>query len=215
LIHGGDLGPRRFRADYLTDVTVALVMGVVLFLIPAGRDDAGRRQFLMDWRTAQRLPWGILLLFGGGFCIAEGFQSSGLSVWCGQVFAGIGLTSPLLMILGTCVVMTFLTEITSNTAITQVMLPILARASQALGIHPLALMLPATISASCAFMLPVATPPNAIVFGSGHVAMHRMVRSGLIINFIGVVLVTGTFYFLARRVIGIDLGTLPEWAQQH
>ena len=202
-----------FRADYISDATVALAMAVLLFIIPAGRDDSGDRQYLMNWATAQRLPWGILLLFGGGFSIAAGFRASGLSVWCGEVFAGIGITSPLLVVLCTCLLMTFLTEITSNTATTQVMLPILARVSQTMGAHPLLLMLPATISASCAFMLPVATPPNAIVFGSGCVEMRRMVRSGIVINLVGVVLVTATFYLVAKPALGIGLGSVPDWAQ--
>ncbi|MHC4089405.1 MAG: SLC13 family permease [Planctomycetota bacterium] len=202
-----------FRAGYVTDASVALAMAVLLFVIPAGRDDSARRRYLMNWATAQRLPWGILLLFGGGFSIAAGFKASGLSLWCGQAFAGIGLSNPLFVVLGTCLLMTFLTEITSNTATTQVMLPILARVSQTMGVNPLLLMLPATISASCAFMLPVATPPNAIVFGSGCIEMSRMVRSGIIINLIGVVLVTATFYLVAKPVLGIDLSTTPQWTR--
>ncbi len=203
-----------FRAEHVHDATVALVMAALLFVIPAGRDAVtGRREHLMDWETAQRLPWGVLLLFGGGFAIAAGFQTSGLSHWCGTVFAEVGITSPLLLVIGTCLLVTFLSEVTSNTAITQVMLPILARVSQAMGVNPLLLMLPATISASSGFMLPVATPPNAIVFGSGHVEMGRMVRTGLILDFIGVVLVTGAFYLLARPLLGINPNAIPAWAQ--
>ncbi len=212
-------GRARFRADYINDATVALGMAVLLFIIPAGRGAAEttggdrRRKYLMNWETAQRLPWGILLLFGGGFAIAEGFKSSGLSAWCGLEFARIGISNPLLVVLGTCLLMTFLTEITSNTATTQVMLPILARVSSAMGVNPLMLMLPATISASCAFMLPVATPPNAIVFGSGCVEMGRMVRTGLILNLVGVILITAAFYLVAVPSLGIDLGTVPTWAK--
>jgi sodium-dependent dicarboxylate transporter 2/3/5 len=197
--------PSLFQAAFINDATVALGMAVLLFIIPAGRNAAGAPQRLMNWETALRLPWGILLLFGGGFSIAAGFRSSGLSYWCGQAFAGLGLHSPILLVICTCVLMTFLTEITSNTATTEVMLPILAGVSVAMDVSPLMLMLPATISASCAFMLPVATPPNAIVFGSGCVDMRRMVRSGIIINLIGVGLVTATFYLLARPVLNIDM----------
>lgn len=204
--------PTWFRAEYINDATVALFMAVLLFVIPARRRGNGRRAFLMDWETAQKLPWGILLLFGGGFSLAEGFKASGLSVWCGTAFAGVGLSNPLVLVLATCLLMTFLTEITSNTATTQVMLPVLARISHAMGVNPLMLMLPATISASCAFMLPVATPPNAIVFGSGMIPMGRMVKTGLIINLIGAVLVTGVFYLVAKPVLGIDIGGLPVWA---
>ncbi|MFQ5412714.1 MAG: SLC13 family permease, partial [Phycisphaerae bacterium] len=213
-----------FRADHINDATIAVGMATLLFMIPAGRrgslgrtpadakttleavegmDASCARDYLMNWKTALRLPWGILLLFGGGFSIAEGFQSSGLSVWCGEVFAGIGTVGPVLLILVTCLMMTFLTEITSNTATTQVMLPILARVALAMEINPLMLMLPATLSASCAFMLPVATPPNAIVFGSGHIEMKHMVRSGIIINLIGVLLITATYFWIVHPVLGL------------
>ena len=109
--------------------------------------------------------------------------------------------------------MTFLTEMTSNTATTSVMLPVLAGAAQSIDVNPLLLMLPAAVSASCAFMMPVATPPNAIVFGSGYVEMGRMVKTGLILNLVGVVVVTGTFYLIACPVLGIDLVATPAWAQ--
>ncbi|MCP4591059.1 MAG: SLC13/DASS family transporter [bacterium] len=209
------LGIARFQAAYINDATVALGMAVLLFMIPAGhtgKQDDGRRNYLMNWETAKRLPWGILLLFGGGFAIAGGFRASGLSFWCGQVFAGSGMESPLIVVVGVCLLMTFLTEITSNTATSEVMLPILAGVSVAVGVNPLMLMLPATISASCAFMLPVATPPNAIIFGSGCVDMGRMVRTGLILNLIGVGLITGTFYLIAKPMLGIELGAMPSWA---
>ncbi|MFH1417368.1 MAG: SLC13 family permease [Planctomycetota bacterium] len=203
LARAGSASPL-FHAGYINDATVALGMAVLLFVIPAGRDDSGTRQHLMNWQTAQRLPWGILLLFGGGFSIAAGFRASGLSLWCGQSFAGIGIANPLVLVLCACLMMTFLTEITSNTATTEVMLPILAGVSIAMEVNPLMLMLPATISASCAFMLPVATPPNAIVFGSGHVDMRRMVRTGIIINLLGVVLITATYHFCVRPILGIE-----------
>lgn len=202
----------RFRARFINDATVAVGMAVLLFAIPAGRDESGRRQRLMNWDTAVQLPWGILLLFGGGFSLAAALQASGLSAWLGEVFAGLGITSPPLLVMGTCLLLTFLTEITSNTATTEVMLPIVANASIAMGTNPLLLMLPATLSASCAFMLPVATPPNAIVFGSGKVSMGRMVRTGIILNLIGVVLITLLIYFIAKPLLGIQLGVLPEWA---
>lgn len=158
----------------------------------------------MDWETAVRLPWGILLLFGGGFAIAEAFETSGLSHWCGRVFSGLGVSSPLALVLTVCLLVTFLTEITSNTATTQIMLPIVAKVSTALHVHPLLLMLPATISASCAFMLPVATPPNAIVFGTGHVQMGQMVRTGLILNLVGAALITALTFFVVGPVMGIN-----------
>ena len=211
LLSADDASLHRFRARFINDATVAVGMAVLLFTIPAGRDESGRTRRLMDWQTAERLPWGVLLLFGGGFSLAAALQASGLSVWLGEIFAGLEITSPLLLVSGTSLLLTFLTEITSNTATTEVMLPIVANASIAMGTNPLLLMLPATISASCAFMLPVATPPNAIVFGSGKVSMGRMVRTGIILNLIGVVLITAVIYLIARPLLGIRLGVLPDW----
>jgi len=194
----------RFQADRIDDASIAIAVAVLLFIIPASHGENGKRRALMDWTTAQRLPWGILLLFGGGFAIAAGFEYSGLSYWFGRQLEGLDLKSPLLLVIATCTLLTFLTELTSNTATAQVMLPIVARLSSASGLHPLLLMLPATISASFAFMLPVGTPPNAIVFGSGHVPMKAMVRSGLILNFIGIALVTLAVFFLAAPVLKIE-----------
>ena len=209
----GELLGSGFHPAYLHDATVAIAMALLLFVLPAGaRDEHGHAVPLMDWPTAQQLPWGILLLFGGGFAVAQAFQTTGLSTWVGESFRELGITSPLLLVFGTCLLLTFLTEVTSNTATTEVMLPIMAGAAAAIGAHPLLLMLPATISASCAFMLPIATPPNAIVFGSGRVSMAAMVRSGLVLNLLGVALVTVMFLWLARPLLGIDLETLPEWA---
>ncbi len=212
--------PGLFRAAYVDDATVALAMAALLFMIPAGGGGGAAEasgptggRYLMDWETAQHLPWGVLLLFGGGFCVAAAFRDSGLSHWCGSVFAGVEVKNPLLLVLGTCLMLTFLTELTSNTATTQVMLPILARVSHAMGVNPLMLMIPATVSASCAFMLPVATPPNAIVFGTGRVPIGRMVRTGLIINLVGVVLVTLVFYLIGGPVLGAGGAGVPEWAR--
>lgn len=219
LLTPSDGGASLFQAAHINDATVALAMAVLLFIIPSGRkptpDDPaiGPRERLMDWDTAKRLPWGILLLFGGGFSIAVGFKAGGLSYYCGQLFAGTEFTSPILVILCICLLMTFLTEITSNTATTEVMLPILSGVAIAMEINPLILMLPATFSASCAFMLPVATPPNAIIFGSGHVDMGRMVRSGIILNLIGVALITTIFYFIAMPILGIDPNAAPHWTK--
>ncbi len=212
LLSPADGGLHRFRAALINDATVAIGMAILLFAIPAGRDESGRPRRLMNWETAQRLPWGILLLFGGGFAIAAGLQASGLSAWLGKVFAGLGISRPLPLVIATSGLLTFLTEITSNTATTEVMLPIVANASIAMGTDPLLLMLPATISASCAFMLPVATPPNAIVFGSGKVSMGRMVRTGIILNLVGVVLITLLIYFVARPLLGINVDAVPDWA---
>jgi sodium-dependent dicarboxylate transporter 2/3/5 len=204
---------KRFDPDSLHDATVGMGMAILLFIIPCGRDAQGRRDHLMNWETAQKLPWGILLLFGGGFAVAAGFQQTGLSAYIGHAFSAVSGASPVLLVMGTCLMMTFLTEVTSNTATTLIMVPILARAAtEAFGINPLLIMLPATISASCAFMLPVATPPNAIVFSSGHVRMADMVRTGIILNLIGVLLVSLVLYAIVLPLLG-QSPELPAWAR--
>ncbi|MFH1279827.1 MAG: DASS family sodium-coupled anion symporter [Candidatus Eisenbacteria bacterium] len=198
----------RLGVTGVDDATVAMSAAVVLFLIPARRG-AGR---LMDWTTARRLPWGILILFGGGFALASGFQASELTEWLGRRFLGLEGTSPHILVLATSTLLTFLTEVTSNTATTQIILPILASASATLRVHPLLLMIPATLSASCAFMLPVATPPNAIVFGSRRVPIQAMVKAGIVMNLAGIVLIFLTVTLLGAFLFGITAGAPPEWA---
>jgi sodium-dependent dicarboxylate transporter 2/3/5 len=195
--------------SYIDDGTVAVVMALLLFLIPS-RSRPGTR--LMDWESAVRLPWGIVVLFGGGFALAAGFMESGLSGWLGSRLTGFSSFSPVLIVIVICLSMTFLTELTSNTATTQMILPILGSLSAAIQVNPLFLMVPATLSASCAFMLPVATPPNAIIFASGQVTTGKMARTGIILNFVGVVLITLAIYLLGRYIFDIDLGRFPNWA---
>ena len=191
------------------DPVVAVGAAIVLFLIPS-KDRPG--EALMDWETAKTLPWGILLLFGGGFGLAMGFETSGLSVVIGDGVAGLRGVNPVLVVIIVCAALTFLTELTSNTATTTLVLPILANASVALGIDPRALMIPATLSASCAFMMPVASPTQAIVFGSGYVPIKQMVRAGIWFNILGIVIVTLVFLVLGGPVFGVDLTVLPAWA---
>ena len=183
------LGWVEFRADMVHDGTVAILGGTLpFFLRSTGRD--GRSTPLMTWADTRTLPWGVLLLFGGGFAVAAAFQDSGLSAWVGAQMGVMRGWPPWAVVAGVCLGVTFLTELTSNTATTAVLLPILAETANGLGVPPLTLILPATLSASCAFMLPVATPPNTIVFGSGRVPAGTMFRTGLVINLVGVVLVT-------------------------
>lgn len=169
------------------DSTIALGAVVALFLVPDGKGGQ-----LLDWPTARRIPWGLLLLFGGGIAIAKAFGSTGLSASLGAWLAddvGIATWPLLLMLLGVCLVVTFLTEITSNTATTTLLMPVLAAAALAAGLEPMQLMVPAALSASCAFMLPVATAPNAIVYGTDRVPVHRMAREGLALNLGGAVVI--------------------------
>ena len=192
------------------DSTVAIFMSFVLFLIPV---DWKKKEFTMNWEWAMKIPWGVLILLGGGFSLARGVQVSGLAEWLGNnlaIFKGI---HPIFLVLIVCLAMTFLTEVTSNTATTTLMMPILACLSRPLGVHPFLLMIPATMSASCAFMLPVATPPNAIVFGSGQLTIPVMARAGFWINLMGAVVIMVLTFTLVRSVFGISLDVIPTWAQ--
>ncbi len=169
------------------DSTVAMLGALLLFAVPLPK---AKHRFVLDWETALRVPWGVVLLFGGGFSLARAFGTSGLSAWIGQALHGLaGLPVPVI-VAATAFLVTFLTELTSNTATATLLLPIAAAAARGLGLHPFVLMLPTTLSASCAFMLPVATPPNAIIFGSERLEIRDMARAGIWLNLMGVVLVT-------------------------
>ena len=193
---------------FIHDATVAVAMAITLFFVPAGKNHRG--QFLMDWRTAVKLPWGILLLFGGGFAIAGGFTSSGLDKLIGLALKPYLVFHPLVIVLIICLLLTFITELTSNTATAAALLPIMQGTALALKLNPLLLMLPATISASMAFMLPVATPPNAIVFASGRIRMSQMAKAGLILNLLIALIVACYIYFVLLPVWGYG-AALPSW----
>jgi sodium-dependent dicarboxylate transporter 2/3/5 len=197
----------------IDDGTVALVMAMLMFFIPTRSADAESPTLMGGETVIDKMPWGIVILFGGGFALAKGFQTSGLATLIGQNFAGIGQLHPIVMVLIICTTMTFLTEVTSNTATTQMILPILASVGVENQLNPLLLMIPATLSASCAFMMPIATPPNAIVFGSGRIKIAEMARTGIIINLIGIIMVT-LLYFVGPAIFDIDPNVFPEWAQQ-
>ena len=174
-----------FGVEGAGDSTVALLAAVAMFLVPDGKGGA-----LLDWKSAGDIPWGMLLLFAGGICIASGFRASGLDVLIGDQLGGLATAPPLLMIFGICLVVTFLTEITSNTATANLLMPLLAAVAAGAHIAPELLMIPAVISCSCAFMLPVATAPNAIVYATGRMTMARMAREGFALNFIIAIVVT-------------------------
>jgi sodium-dependent dicarboxylate transporter 2/3/5 len=195
----------------IDDGTVAIAMASLLFLIPTRTPDASAAT-LANREIIPRLPWNIVLLFGGGFALAYGFQVTGLSILIGNAFAGLAGVPPFVLILMVCLSITFLTELTSNTATTEMILPILASVAVATDVHPLLLMIPATLSASCAFMMPVATPPNAIVFGSDRVRIPEMARIGLVLNLIGALVITTAFMVLGTAIFGIEPGVMPDWA---
>jgi sodium-dependent dicarboxylate transporter 2/3/5 len=195
--------------EYINDGTVAILASVLLFIIPS-RNQKGSK--VMDWKTAAGIPWNIVLLFGGGFALASGFKVSGLSVWFGEQLSFVGQYHPFMIILVICLMMTFLTELTSNTATTEMLLPILAGLSVTIEVNPLIFMLPATLSGSMAFMLPVATPPNAIVFGSGRLKVMDMAKNGFVLNLLGVLVISLITWFLGILVFNIDPMVLPSWA---
>lgn len=173
------------------DSTIALIGVVLMFLVPSGnKTDKGKSDALLDWNTAVSIPWGMLLLFAGGICIAKAFTASGLSEVMGGWMTGLSELPTPLLILSICLFVTFLTEITSNTATATLLMPILATAGVAAGIDPALLMMPAAISASCAFMLPVATAPNAIVYGTDKVKIKTMAREGFVLNLIAAGVIT-------------------------
>jgi len=173
------------------DSTVALLAVVIMFIVPNGK--GGR---LLDWDTAKSIPWGMLLLFAGGIAIAKGFTASGLSSILGNWLTSLANLSPILMILAICLVVTYLTEITSNTATATLLMPILAVAAISSGIDPEVLMIPAAMAASCAFMLPVATAPNAIAYGTGEIEIQEMVKEGAILSILVSTIVAMVCYLL-------------------
>ncbi|MCI4671164.1 MAG: DASS family sodium-coupled anion symporter [Bacteroidia bacterium] len=189
------------------DTVIAMVASVLLFVLPASKE---KKRSLINWEEAVKLPWGILLLFGGGLALAQGFKISGLAAWIGgqmSLLDGISLIV-LLLILVTAV--NFLTEITSNLATTAMLLPILAPLAMGIGVHPYILLVGATVAASCAFMLPVATPPNAVVFGSGYLKIPEMVRVGIFMNLISIAILTLMIYFLLPMLWEFDPVSYPE-----
>lgn len=190
----------------LDDTIIAIAFAVVLFLIPS----KDKSQQLMNWEDAVKLPWGIILLFGGGMAIANGFESSGLALWIGnQMTLLVGMVTLILVLLLIAAV-NFLTEITSNLATTAMLLPVLAPMAITVDLHPFVLMVGAAVAASCAFMLPVATPPNAVVFGAGYLRIPDMVNKGFVMNMVSIIILTLFVYFLLPALWGITIEGFPE-----
>ncbi|WP_261130486.1 DASS family sodium-coupled anion symporter [Bacillus sp. Marseille-Q3570] len=197
--------------ENINDTIIAMTAAIILFMIPSATK---RGEFLLDWETAKGVPWGILLLFGGGLAIAAGFQESGLAEWFGTQLAVLEGVNLILIIAIVTAMVIFLTEITSNTATATMMFPIMASLAAAISVHPYALMIGAGLAASCAFMLPVATPPNAVVFGSGYLRIPDMARAGLWLNIISVVIITIAIYLYLPAVWGIDITSFPDSLRQ-
>jgi solute carrier family 13 (sodium-dependent dicarboxylate transporter), member 2/3/5 len=192
----------------LTDTGIAIAAAVVLFAIPVDRRCSA---FVMDWQTAERLPWGVLLLFGGGLSLAEAVTATGLAEWIAAAMGAAGALPTVALVVTVTITVIFLTELTSNTATAAAFLPLVAALAIGLGENPLLLAVPTAIAASCAFMMPVATPPNAIVYGSGYVTIPQMMRAGWALNILFAIAITTLAYSLLAFVFGVEPGVVPAW----
>ena len=206
LLAAAGSSPVGFMID---DGSVSVAVALTLFMIPAAKENGGR---LMDWEDAKRVPWGILLLFGGGLAIAKGVGTSGLSDYiAAQLATLLGDAEQLVIVMSTVAFITGLTEVASNTATITLAVPIMASLAQAIEAHPLLLLIPTTLAASCAFMLPVSTPANAIVYGTGRIPIMKMVIAGIWLDILSVFLLTFFVYTLGHLTFDV-LGQLPAWA---
>ena len=184
------------------DSTIAIGGALLLFMIPV---DISKGEFLLDWKTAVRVPWDIIILFGGGFALAQGFSESGLTLWLAEQLSILQGTGIIMIILAVVLLVVFLTEMTSNTATASLLLPVMGALAAAIDMNPLGLMVATVLAASFAFMLPVATPPNAIVFSTRLVGITQMATTGFWLNLIGVVMITGFVYLVLPLAWGITL----------
>ena len=194
----------------VSDTTIAIAGAIALFLIPT---DLKRGKFAMDWEATKALPWDVLILFGGGLSLASMIQGNGVSEYLGTLAAGLGSFPVILTVCVICFGILMLTELTSNTATAATFLPIVGAIAVALGQNPLLFLVPTALAANCSYMMPVGTPPNAIVFGSGLVTLPQMARAGLLLNIALVPVVVGMVWLLGRFVFGIEMGTLPDWVR--
>ncbi|RFC62575.1 DASS family sodium-coupled anion symporter [Fulvimarina endophytica] len=194
----------------LNDAGIAIGMALLLFLIPSTK---GRGEALLDWRTASNLPWGVLILFGGGLSLAAAVVATGLDEWIGDAIGGFaGALALIVLVLVVSAIILLLTEFTSNTATAATFLPLLAALSLNLGENPLMLAVPAALAASMAFMMPVATPPNALVFSSGRISIPEMIRYGIWHNIAALVVISSFGYLILTTLFGVQIGQLPDWA---
>ena len=190
----------------LDDTIIAISFGLLLFILPSKQ----KATALLSWKDTINLPWGIIILFGGGMALAKAFEISGLALWLGELMTSFSVLPLFLLILLLIAAVNFLTEITSNLATTAMLLPVLAPLALEINIHPFGLMVGAAVAASCAFMLPVATPPNAVVFGSGYLKIQDMVSRGVIMNIFSIILITLMVYIILPIVWGIELSYFPD-----
>lgn len=193
----------------LTDTGIAIAACVALFLIPVDDEENG---FVLEWKDTKKLPWGVLILFGGGLSLASAISNTGLAKWIGSGVAGLNSWPIILLVSLIILLIIFLTEITSNLATTAAFLPILASVALGLGENPLLLAVPTALAASCAFMLPVATPPNAIIYGTGKITIPEMSKAGLWLNMLFLIIISISAFTLILYTFNINLGMLPAWA---
>ncbi|MCC5881727.1 MAG: anion permease [Halomonas sp.] len=185
----------------LDDTAIAVAAGIALFILPA----RGRSEMVLNWKDAEEgLPWGVLLLFGGGLSLAGAVAATGLDGWFGEQITGLHVLPILLLVAAVATLVLFLTEVTSNTATAATFIPVLGGVALGIGADPMTLLIPAAFAATCAFMLPVGTPPNAIVFGTGAVTIAQMARGGVVLNIIGVILITIFCYLLGGFALGLQ-----------
>ena len=194
----------------VSDTTIAIAGSALLFMLPAKKKEA-----LLDWNTAVKIPWGVVLLFGGGIAIASGFERTGLASWISAHLTALDGVSMLVFVLVVVTLVVFLTEITSNTATATLFIPVMGSAAIAMSLHPYALIVPACVAASMAFMLPVATPPNAVVFGSGYVRIKDMAYAGFALNLVAIAVITVFVVYLMPMFWEIDLTQTPADALRH
>ena len=183
----------------IDDTIIAIIASIVLFLVPNSK----KNKALISWEDTVKLPWGILILFGGGMALALGFESTGLASWIGNQLTSLEGVSVFVLLLILITSVNFLTEITSNMATTAMLLPVLVSLATVIDVHPYILLVSATVAASCAFMLPVATPPNAVVFGSGYLKIEDMVRKGIWMNIISIIILTLIVYYILPLMWGL------------
>lgn len=195
----------------VSDTTIAMAGAIVLFLIPT---QVRRGEFVMNWEATKGLPWDVLLLFGGGLSLAANIERHGLARYLGQLCQGLDGIPVIFAVAIICFGILLLTELTSNTATAATFLPITASIGVGMGESPLLFVVPAALAASCSYMLPVGTPPNAIVFGSGLVRLPQMARAGMLLNLLLVPIIVGLVWLLGPLVFGIEPGTLPDWARR-
>ncbi|MFL2603438.1 MAG: SLC13 family permease [Flavobacteriaceae bacterium] len=190
----------------IDDTIIAISFGLILFVVPS----KAKNNTLLNWKDTVQLPWGVIILFGGGMAIAKAFEISGLAIWLGELMTTLNALPFFILIIFLIAAVNFLTEITSNLATTAMILPVLASLAFEIGVHPFGIMIGAAVAASCAFMLPVATPPNAIVFGSGYLKIPDMVSRGIVLNIFSIILIAVMVYFILPLLWDINLNNFPD-----